>query len=146
VASPILSSVLVGSIVIIATVIVEVCFIAVASSVLNRYGELLRSMRLIPRTILALGGLSFWLLAGISAALWLWAGLFMVLGEFEDLLDAIYFASVSATTLGYGDITLSNDWKLLSGFIAANGLVLFSLNTAFMFEVLRRLNDRAHNR
>ena len=50
-------------------------------------------------------------------------------------------ASVSATTLGYGDTLLSEKWKLLSGFIAANGLILFSLNTAFLFEALRRFDD-----
>ena len=75
---------------------------------------------MLPRLIVSLSALSLWLLAGISAALWIWAILFVWLGEFDTIADAIYFSSVSATTLGYGDVTLSGRWQLLSGFIAAN--------------------------
>jgi hypothetical protein len=46
---------------------------------------------------------------------------------------------VSFTTLGFGDVTLPHDWRLLSGIIAANGLILFGLNTAFLIEILNRL-------
>ena len=135
------SSILLGTVVIIATVIVESCFIAVAIAGLDRHGAALSRLNMLPRTVLVLSALTLWLLAGISVALWLWAVVFLSLGEFDSIAKAIYFSSVSATTLGYGDELLSERWQLLSGFIAANGLVLFSLNTAFLFEVLRRLND-----
>ena len=132
---------LVGSLVIVATVVIESFVIAVAVAVLNRFAGRLREMTMFTRTMLTLSGLSLWLLAGISVALWLWAVLFLGLGEFDSLAAALYFSSVSATTLGYGDTLLSERWQLLSGFVAANGLVLFSLNTAFLFEALRRLNE-----
>ncbi len=136
-----LTVLLVGSLAIVATVVIESFVIAVAVAVLNRFAERLRGMTMFTRTMLTLSGLSLWLLAGISVALWLWAALFIVLGEFDSLAAALYFSSVSATTLGYGDTLLSERWQLLSGFVAANGLVLFSLNTAFLFEALRRLNE-----
>ena len=132
---------LVGSVMIVATVVIESCFIAIATAVLNHWGSLLSRISLFLRLIVMLSGLTLWLLAGITVALWLWAALFVALGEFESFFQALYFSSVSATTLGYGDVTLSTDWQLLSGLIAANGLVLFSLNTAFLFEALRRMND-----
>ncbi|WOJ98541.1 ion channel [Congregibacter brevis] len=137
-----LQQILIGSLMIVATVVIEACFIAIAVATLEKHGPRLRQLSLVRGTILMLSGLSLWLLAAISLALWLWAGMFVVLGEFTDLGQAIYFASVSATTLGYGDVVLSERWQLLSGFIAANGLVLFSLNTAFLFEALRRISDR----
>ncbi len=130
-----------GSAVVIATIVIESCFIGLAVYAMDRVGTRLRALSILPRTILTLSGLSLWLLAGISIALWGWAAVFLALGEFEHLSEAIYFSSVSATTLGYGDVVLSEKWQLLSGFIAANGLVLFSLNTAFLFEVLRRLGE-----
>ncbi len=133
--------ILVGTLMIVATVVIESLVIAIAVSMLNRYALKLERMAMLLRTIVTMTSLSLWLLAGISVALWLWAGLFMVVGEFDSISQAIYFSSVSATTLGYGDTLLSERWQLLSGFIAANGLVLFSLNTAFLFEALRRLND-----
>ena len=124
-----------------ATVVVESVFIAIAVKGLNTYGERAAGFGTIVRTASVLIILTLWLLAGISISLWLWAILFLALGEFDSLINALYFASVSATTLGYGDSLLSEDWKLLSGFIAANGLVLFSLNTAFLFEALRRMDN-----
>ncbi len=133
----------IGSGLIVATVIVESIFIAVAVKGLNTYGSRMLSLGTVVRNASVLCVLTLWLLAGISISLWFWAILFLGLGEFDSLVDALYFASVSATTLGYGDSLLSQDWKLLSGFIAANGLVLFSLNTAFLFEVLRRIDDRS---
>ena len=136
-----ISALLVGTAIIVSTVVVESCVIALAVATLNRNAPRLNRLPVLPRTIVMLSGLTLWLLAGVSIALWLWAIVFMALGEFETIASAIYFASVSATTLGYGDVVLSERWQLLSGFIAANGLVLFSLNTAFLFEALRRLND-----
>ena len=97
---------------------------------------------MVPRTVVVMSTLSLWLLfAGIGSALWFWSGLLIALDQFDTYAEALYFTSVSATTLGYGDLVLSKDWRLLSGFIAANGLLLFSLNTAFLFEAMRRLNE-----
>ena len=132
---------LIGSAMIIATVLVECLFIAAAISMLKRSGSWLMSRGPFLRRLLALSGLTLWLLAAITVCLWLWAGLFLALGEFDSLREALYFATVSGTTVGYGDLVLSERWYLLGGLLAANGLVLFSLNTSFLFEVLRRLGD-----
>jgi hypothetical protein len=136
-----IQEVLLGSSMIIATVVIECGFIAIATTTLTHVGGWLSLRHPLVRMVAGLSALTLWLLAGITVALWLWAGLFVALGEFDSIRQALYFSSVSATTLGYGDRLLSEDWFLLSGFIAANGLVLFSLNTAFLFEALRRLTD-----
>jgi hypothetical protein len=70
---------------------------------------------------------------------WTWAALYLHLGEFGDLQTALYFSVVTATTLGYGDITLSPDWQILSTFEAMGGLTLFGVSTAFLLELLRYL-------
>ena len=75
--------------------------------------------------------------------IWLWAALYMHLGEFEELERALYFSTVTFTTLGYGDITLSEDWQMLSGLEAANGIILFGVSTAFVFAVLKYLFEAA---
>ena len=135
-----IQAIVVGSLMLVATVVVESVVIAIAVWVLQSQGPKLARLSVLPRLIVSLSALSLWLLAGISVALWLWAALFVWLGEFDTIAKSIYFSSVSATTLGYGDVLLSERWQLLSGFIAANGLVLFSLNTAFLFEAIRRLD------
>ncbi|MEO0574918.1 MAG: ion channel [Pseudomonadota bacterium] len=136
-----LASIIVGTAMIFVTVIIESLFVSMAVAVLNRFGERLVKYHPLIRNTAVLSTLTLWLMAAISVGLWLWALLFYQLGEFESMETAIYFATVSATTLGYGDLLLSETWQLLSGFLAANGLVLFSLTTAFLFDVLRRIDD-----
>jgi len=59
-------------------------------------------------------------------------------GELQSLESAFYFSAVTFTTLGYGDITLSSDWRILSGLQAIDGILLIGWTTAFLFAVLQR--------
>lgn len=74
-----------------------------------------------------------------TVEIWIWAVLYRWLGEFESLERALYFSTVTFTTLGYGDITLQERWQLLSSFEAANGIILFGVSTAFVFAAIRKL-------
>jgi len=73
---------------------------------------------------------------------WLWAVAFLWLDLFATLEAAVYFSFATLTTLGYGDVTLPKDWRVLSGICAANGLLLFGLSAAILFELFRRLHSR----
>jgi hypothetical protein len=134
-----LSVLVIGSIMMVATIAIEAFVLGSAIHFLRNHGSKLADFNPIPRTIIFLSTLSLWLLAGITAAVWLWAALFIAIGEFQSLEAALYFSIVTATTLGYGDLVLTDQWRLLSVMLAANGLFLFSLNTAFIFEAFRRL-------
>ncbi len=74
-----------------------------------------------------------------TVEIWLWAVLYLWIGEFADFERALYFSTVTFTSLGYGDITLQERWQLLSGFEAANGIILFGVSTAFAFGIIRKL-------
>ena len=52
--------------------------------------------------------------------------------------DLVYFAFVNYTTLGYGDVTPVERWRLLGPMAAMNGVLLFGWSTAVIFDVLRR--------
>ena len=69
----------------------------------------------------------------------LWAGLFVVCGEFQDFGTAYYHSAVNYTTLGYGDLIMSPSWKLLGPLEAANGALMFGVSTAMIFTVVVRL-------
>ncbi len=56
------------------------------------------------------------------------------LGSFQE---AFYFSIVTFTTLGYGDITLSEQWRILSGVEAVNGILLVGWTTALLFAVIQ---------
>jgi hypothetical protein len=59
-------------------------------------------------------------------------------GELPSFEAALYFSFVTFTTLGYGDITLTEGWRLLSGIQALNGILLVGWTTAYLFAVVQR--------
>lgn len=73
--------------------------------------------------------------------IWLWALLYLALGcePLHSFSDALYFATVTYTTLGYGDIVLEAQYRMLGGIEAANGFLLFGWTTAFLFEIISQL-------
>ncbi|MXX88999.1 MAG: two pore domain potassium channel family protein [Boseongicola sp. SB0677_bin_26] len=97
--------------------------------------------RLIAILVLAL----LWTLCMIAVAVMFWAVAFHRLGVFANVEESVYFALVSFTTLGFGDILLPAEWRLLGGIAAANGLLLFGLLTAILVETIRgtRLKQRS---
>ena len=69
--------------------------------------------------------------------IWMWAVVFLLTGEVQNLESALYFSTVTFTTVGYGDVTLSEQWRLLGSVESANGMLLFGWSTAFIFEIMR---------
>jgi len=78
--------------------------------------------------------------------IWIWALVYIAAGEFDSIEPALYFSTVAFTTLGLGDIIVSDQWRLLSSFEAAAGLFLFGLSTAFLYEMLREIWRREKKR
>ena len=134
-----LTQLLFGSALVCATIVVEVTFIGLVTVFLTRFGRWLAVGPMLLKRMTSLLAVVLWLLAAISIGVWIWAAGFVAVGQFADLETALYFSVVSMTTLGYGDIVLGKEWRLLSGLIAANGLILFSVATAFFFEFFRQL-------
>ena len=129
----------VGAVLVCATVVVTVGFIAAATLVLTKVGKWMITGRWFVKLITSLSAVVLWMLGALTLSVWIWAGAFMALGQFATLEEAVYFSVVSFTTLGFGDVVIGEDWRLLSGIIAANGLILFSLVTAFLIEFIVRL-------
>jgi hypothetical protein len=72
------------------------------------------------------------------AEIWIWAIFFHFIEEFSNFEAALYFSTSSFTTVGYGDLVLSEEWRLMGALESANGMMLFGWSTAFIFEVVRR--------
>ena len=68
-----------------------------------------------------------------------WAATYLALNVVESVEDALYFSMVTYTTLGYGDIVLDERWRLLSGFEAANGIIMFGWTTAIVMFVVQHV-------
>lgn len=92
-----------------------------------------------PKLILLLCLAAFWIMAQLAAGVWVWGLALWGLGIFSTLEPSIYFSLTAFTTLGFGDILLPQDWRLLGGMAAANGLLNMGLLTAVLVEVLRQV-------
>ena len=69
----------------------------------------------------------------------LWGCLFVRLGEFESLYPAIYHSAVNFTSLGYGDVVMKQEWKLLGPLEAANGVLMMSMTAAALTAILQNV-------
>ena len=72
----------------------------------------------------------FMLVLGNLLQLTIWALVFMALGEFSALAEAIYHSAVNFATLGYGDIVMSDRHRLLGPLEAINGVIMVGVSTA----------------
>ncbi|MEM1146501.1 MAG: ion channel [Pseudomonadota bacterium] len=93
------------------------------------------------RNMIVLTLSALWLMLGIIAITFLWTGLFAALDIFDTIEAGFYFSLICLTTVGFGDVILPDEWRVLAGFLAADGFIIFGLDTALLFEVLRRLRD-----
>ncbi|BAN50334.1 ion channel [Metapseudomonas resinovorans] len=72
------------------------------------------------------------MLLGNFVQMAIWGALFVLLGEFDRFAVALYHSGVNFATLGYGDIVMSEEWRLLGPLEAANGILMFGVSTAVM--------------
>ena len=81
-------------------------------------------------TMGVINGVMLILVIGNVAQVVIWALLFHFLGEFAVFGDAIYHSAVNFTTLGYGDIVMSQRYRLLGPLEAMNGVLMIGVSSA----------------
>ena len=79
------------------------------------------------------------MMLGTFVQVGLWGVLFVVLGEFTELYDAVYHSAVNFASLGYGDIVMSKQWKLLGPLEAINGVLMLGMSAAALMVILQQL-------
>ena len=89
------------------------------------------------RTLGILSGVLGLLMFGNLGQVGLWALLFQLLGEFDQYRDAFYHSAVNFATLGYGDIVMSEERRLLGPLQAMNGVLMVGVSTAALMTTLR---------
>lgn len=128
--------VLLGAVMIVVTTVIQGIFTIAGIEMLRwRLSQKLRDS--LVRSTLTLAFVVLWLFLATIIEVWTWALLYLALGAVSSLEQAAYFSTVTFTTLGFGDITLDENWRLLSSFEAANGLLMFGWSTALVFATVR---------
>lgn len=86
-----------------------------------------------------------------SLQIWIYAFAYLALGEFTAMEPALYFSTSAFTTVGFGDLLLSQEWRMLGAEESANGFLLIGWSTAFLISVTARVRafeagiERAHD-
>ncbi len=82
--------------------------------------------------------LAIFVLHGVE--IWLFALLYLVIGAVDGLENALYFSTISYSTVGYSDTHIAPAWRLLGPFQAILGMILLGWSTAFFFRLLGRID------
>jgi hypothetical protein len=81
-----------------------------------------------------------WCLIGLHLVeIGLWALFFWRQRCLPDLESAFYFAGVTYTTVGYGDLVLPKEWRLLGPVEGLTGILMCGLSTGFFFALITKL-------
>jgi len=73
----------------------------------------------------------------------IWAGAFLLCGILPDFETSFYFSLTSYTTVGYGDVLLPVNWRLIGPIEAAVGVLMLGWSTGFIVAAVQRtLNSR----
>ena len=72
----------------------------------------------------------------------IWAAVYRYLIDIpmiSTFSDAFYFSIITYTTVGYGDIVIAGEGRLLSGIESINGILMFGWSTALLFAAVQRM-------
>ncbi len=81
-------------------------------------------------SLLVINGVMLLLVIGNLGQIAIWAWLFELLEEFQQFDVAFYHSAVNFGSLGYGDIVMSDEHKLLGALEAINGVLMIGVSTA----------------
>jgi hypothetical protein len=88
-------------------------------------------------SIAVLKGVMLLLVIGNLGQIAIWALLFRLLGEFQQFDDAFYHSAVNFGSLGYGDIVMSRQYRLLGALEAINGVLMIGVSTAALMSTFQ---------
>jgi hypothetical protein len=89
------------------------------------------------RMLVTLNAVMTLLVIGNLFQLVIWAIVFRLLGEFSSLDVAVYHSAVNFASLGYGDIVMSERFRLLGPLEAVNGVLMIGVSTAVLMTTLQ---------
>jgi len=120
------------------TVVIQAVFMAAGLKVFGRIEEQKPGVMVRHHAITTVIWILF-LLIPIVLDLALWGMFYYASGALPSFEEALYFSTVTFTTVGYGDIVLGREWRQLATFEAVNGWIIFGWATALIVALIQRL-------
>lgn len=133
-----LANLLAGTIMVIVTVIVHGMGLLTLSATLRRvvvrYEPHLSLAGTVVTMVLTVLGLFFL----HTIEIWAWAVAYLALGALPNLQDALFFSTLSFSTLGAEPVSAATEWQLFGSFEGVNGFLLIGWSTAYLIPAWTR--------
>lgn len=136
---PLFPPLLVATSMVILTVLIYFFGLTVLLYILRRLGNRLHRRRDVTGqglTIIFIV-LSLFFIHGVQ--IWVYAGVYVLLGLFQQFEAALYFSTTTFSTLGFGDVTIDSHWRLVSAIEGINGFILIGWSTAFFVSLTNQI-------
>jgi hypothetical protein len=82
--------------------------------------------------MLAMNTVVIGVFAVLTAEVWLWAATYTLIGAVDDFETALYFSTTTFSTVGFGDVVLHPEWRMLAALEGVNGFLLIGWSTAYL--------------
>jgi len=128
---------LIGTFLVIATIMYHIIWLIFMVVILKKLEKRVIQLHQLMRAVILVGFSGLFVLGVHVSEIWIWAVTLIQIDAVPDLESALYFSTVTATTVGYGDLVVENSWRLLASFEAMSGILVFGISTAFLMAVLR---------
>jgi len=96
-----------------------------------------------PLTLLL--GATIGIIAIHSVEIWLYALLYTGIGAFHHFEEALYFSTFTYAAIGYGDVLMPHDWRILGAIEGAVGIIMLGWSTAYLVSLLTQLKLLGHD-
>jgi hypothetical protein len=89
--------------------------------------------------VLAMIIVVFGLFLVLTVEVWIWAAAHLMLGVVGDFETALYFSTVTFSTVGYGDVVPAHEWRQFAALEGVNGFLLIGWSTAYLISAGMRV-------
>jgi hypothetical protein len=100
-----------------------------------------RCSRYLPRMFWILIRVVFGLLVLHLLQITVWAAFFDMGHYFPNFETAFYYSATSYSTVGYGDVTPPEIWRVFGAIEAVTGILMFGWSTGVLFAIVHRLQN-----
>ena len=128
---------------VVATVLIHLFGLAMLMHVLRSHTRIFRKQAIMPLTLLLAATVG--IIAIHTMEIWVYALLYLQLDAFSDFEHALYFSTVTYATIGYGDVVMPHQWRILGAIEGAAGIILLGWSTAFIVSLLTQLKLLGHD-
>jgi len=132
-----------ATLMVVMTVLIHLIGLATLMRMLRSHTRIFRKLTIMPLTLLLAATIG--ILAIHTVEIWLYAILYLQLGAFSHFEQALYFSTVTYATIGYGDVVMAHQWRILGAIEGATGIIMLGWSTAFLISLLSQLKLLGHD-